>query len=111
MPQLLPSVIVLHPIPKLPKGNTMKPVSLSLTQQSAELIVRALIEMPFKQVNQLVHYIDHEISISQQQMPTNTVTVSPAQTLKTPPHWGFKKTVLKRKSPVVHLRKLHHERT
>ena len=56
----------------------MKPVSLSLTQESAEMIIRALIEMPFKQVNQLVHYIDHEIAISQQQMPTNTITVSPA---------------------------------
>ena len=77
----------------------MKPVSLSLTQQSAELIVRALIEMPFKQVNQLVHYIDHEIAISQQEMPTNTVTVSPAQTLKTPPHWGFKKNGTQKKKP------------
>ena len=58
----------------------MKPVNLSLSQASAELIVRALIEMPFKQVNQLIHYIDHEIAISQQQMPTNTVTVATAQT-------------------------------
>ena len=87
MPQLLPSVTVLHSIPKLAKGNAMKPVQLSLTQQSAELIVRALIEMPFKQVNQLIHYIDHEIAISQQQMPTNTVTVAPAQTYK----YGVKK--------------------
>ena len=44
----------------------MKPVQLSLTQASAELIIRALIEMPFKQVNQLIHYIDHEIAVSQQ---------------------------------------------
>ena len=87
MPQLLPSLIVLYSIPKLPKGNTMKPVELSLTRESAELILRALIEMPFKQVNQLVHYIDHEIAISQQQMPTNTVTVAPAQTYK----YGLKK--------------------
>jgi hypothetical protein len=65
----------------------MKPVSLSLTQESAEMIIRALIEMPFKQVNQLIHYIDHEIAISQQQMPTNTVTVSAAQTYK----YGVKK--------------------
>jgi hypothetical protein len=57
----------------------MKPVQLSLTQASAELIIRALIEMPFKQVNQLIHYIDHEISVSQLQMPANTVTVAPAQ--------------------------------
>lgn len=70
----------------------MKPVQLSLTQQSAELIVRALIEMPFKQVNQLIHYIDHEIAISQQQMPTNTVTVAPAQKNMTPfPKYGLKK--------------------
>ena len=65
----------------------MKPVELSLTRESAELILRALIEMPFKQVNQLVHYIDHEITLSQQQMPTNTVTVTPATTAK----WGYKK--------------------
>jgi len=94
MPQLLPSVTVLHSIPKLPKGNTMKPVSLSLTQESAEIIIRALIEMPFKQVNQLIHYIDHEISISQQQMPTNTVTVS-AKTYK----YGLKKDGTPRKRP------------
>jgi len=73
----------------------MKPVSLSLTQESAELIIRALIEMPFKQVNQLVHYIDHEIAVSQQQMPANTVTVAPAQTYK----WGVKKDGTPRKRP------------
>ena len=68
----------------------MKPVSLSLTQESAEMIIRALIEMPFKQVNQLVHYIDHEIAVSQQQMPANTVTV--AQKNITPfPKYGLKK--------------------
>lgn len=73
----------------------MKPVSLSLTQQSAELIVRALIEMPFKQVNQLIHYIDHEIAVSQQQMPTNTVTVTTAQTHK----WGLNKDGTPKKRP------------
>lgn len=73
----------------------MKPVNLSLTRESAELILRALIEMPFKQVNQLVHYIDHEIAISQQQMPTNTITVAPAQTFK----YGLKKDGTPRKSP------------
>jgi hypothetical protein len=72
----------------------MKPVSLSLTRESAELILRALIEMPFKQVNQLVHYIDHEISISQQQMPTNTITVAPAK-----PKYGLKKDGTPRKRP------------
>ena len=93
MPQLLPSLTVLYPIPKLPKGNAMKPVQLSLTQASAELIIRALIEMPFKQVNQLIHYIDHEIAVSQQQMPTNTVTVAPAQ------KYGLKKDGTPRKRP------------
>ena len=73
----------------------MKPVNLSLTQQSAELIVRALIEMPFKQVNQLIHYIDHEIAVSQQQMPTNTVTVAPAQTHK----YGLNKDGTPKKKP------------
>jgi hypothetical protein len=94
MPQLLPSINVLHSIPKLPKGNSMKPVSLSLTQESAEMIIRALIEMPFKQVNQLIHYIDHEIAISQQQMPTNTVTVS-TKTYK----YGVKKDGTPKKRP------------
>ena len=76
----------------------MKPVSLSLTQESAEMIIRALIEMPFKQVNQLVHYIDHEIAISQQQMPTNTVTV--AQKVTTPsPKYGLKKDGTPKKKP------------
>lgn len=71
----------------------MKPVNLSLTLESAEFILRALIEMPFKQVNQLVHYIDHEIAVSQQQMPTNTITVAPAQ------KYGLKKDGTPRKSP------------
>jgi hypothetical protein len=78
----------------------MKPVSLSLTQQSAELIIRALIEMPFKQVNQLIHYIDHEIAISQQQMPANTVTVAPAQ------KYGLKKDGTPRKRPGRPLKKV-----
>ena len=70
----------------------MKPVELSLTRESAELILRGLIEMPFKQVNQLIHYIDHEMSVAQQQMPANTVTVSPAQKNITPfPKYGVKK--------------------
>ena len=73
----------------------MKPVQLSLTQASAELIIRALIEMPFKQVNQLIHYIDHEIAVSQQQMPSNTVTVATAQTYK----YGLKKDGTPRKRP------------
>ena len=74
----------------------MKPVQLSLTQVQAELILRALIEMPFKQVNQLVHYIDAEIALSLQQMPTNTVTVAPAQTIA---KWGYKKDGTPKKVP------------
>jgi hypothetical protein len=73
----------------------MKPVSLSLTQESAQFILKVLIELPFKQVNSLVHYIDDEIRLSQQQMPTNTVTVSAAQTYK----YGLKKDGTPRKSP------------
>jgi hypothetical protein len=49
--------------------------------------------MPFKQVNQLVHYIDHEIAVSQQQMPSNTVTVAPAY------KYGLKKDGTPRKRP------------
>ena len=73
----------------------MKPVSLSLNRESAELIIRALIEMPFKQVNQLVHYIDHEILVSQQVTPTNTVTVVPPPAAK----WGYKKDGTPKKLP------------
>ena len=70
----------------------MKPVSLSLNRESAELIIRALIEMPFKQVNQLVHYIDREMTFAMQEMPTNTVTVKP-------PKWGYKKDGTPKKAP------------
>jgi len=99
MPQLLPSVTVLHSIPKLPKGNIMKPVSLSLTQESAQFILKVLIELPFKQVNSLVHYIDDEIRLSQQEMPTNTITVAPAQ------KYGLKKDGTPRKRPGRPIRK------
>ena len=71
----------------------MKPVELSLTRESAELILRGLIEMPFKQVNQLIHYIDHEMSVAQQQMPANTVTVAPAY------KYGLKKDGTPRQRP------------
>jgi hypothetical protein len=77
----------------------MKPVNLSLTRESAELILRALIEMPFKQVNQLVHYIDHEILVSQQQMPANTVTVVGAQGSQPIAKWGYKKDGSIKKAP------------
>ena len=72
----------------------MRPVSLSLSQERAQFILKVLIELPFKQVNQLVHYIDHEIAVSQQQMPTNTVTVS-TKTHK----YGVKKDGTPKKKP------------
>jgi hypothetical protein len=58
--------------------------------------------MPFKQVNQLVHYIDHEILVSQQQMPANTVTVVGAQGAQgSQPiaKWGYKKDGSIKKAP------------
>jgi len=81
----------------------MKPVNLSLTRESTELILRALIEMPFKQVNQLINYIGHELTISEQQMPTNTVTVAPAQTIA---KWGYKKDGSIKKAPGRPVRKV-----
>lgn len=80
----------------------MKPVSLSLTQESAQFILKVLIELPFKQVNSLVHYIDDEIRLSQQQMPANTVTVASAQTYK----YGLKKDGTPKKSPGRPLKKV-----
>jgi len=77
----------------------MKPVSLSLTQESAQFILKVLIELPFKQVNSLVHYIDDEIRLSQQEMPTNTITVAPAQ------KYGLKKDGTPRKRPGRPIRK------
>jgi hypothetical protein len=73
----------------------MNLINLSLSQSNAELILRGLIELPFKEVNVLVHYIDNEITHSRRQMPANTVTVAPAQTYK----YGLKKDGTPRKSP------------
>lgn len=72
----------------------MNLVNLSLSQTNAELILRGLIELPFKEVNVLVHYIDNEITNSRRQMPANTVTVAP-KTYK----YGLKKDGTPRKSP------------
>jgi hypothetical protein len=70
----------------------MNLVNLSLSQANAELVLRGLIELPFKEVNVLVHYIDNEITHSRRQMPTHTVTV-------TPPKWGYKKDGSIKKAP------------
>jgi len=72
----------------------MNLINLSLSQSNAELILRGLIELPFKEVNVLVHYIDNEITHSRRQMPANTVTVA-SKTYK----YGLKKDGTPRKSP------------
>jgi hypothetical protein len=71
-------------------------VNLAITRESAELILHALIDMPFKQVNQLVHYIDREMNFAMQEMPANTVTVAPAQPIA---KWGYKKDGTPKKLP------------
>ena len=57
----------------------MSVVHLSVTSEQAETIVASLLDLPFKQVNQLIHYIVKEIELSNEpkKMPPNTVTVAP----------------------------------
>jgi hypothetical protein len=57
----------------------MSLVKIFVTSEEAELIVSGLLDLPFKKVNRLIHYIASEIEGSTKQMPTNTVTVAPAQ--------------------------------
>lgn len=57
----------------------MNLVKIIVSSEEAELIVTGLLDMPFKQVNRLVHYIANEIDASKREMPPNTVTVAPAQ--------------------------------
>jgi hypothetical protein len=57
----------------------MNLVKIIVSREEAELIVTGLLDMPFKQVNRLVHYIANEIDASKKAMPPNTVTVAPAQ--------------------------------
>jgi len=82
----------------------MSVVHLSITSEQAETIVTLLLDLPFKQVNQLIHYIVNEIEISNQpkKMPANTVTVAPAQTYK----WGLKKDGTPKKAPGRPVRKV-----
>jgi len=71
-------------------------IVITVNQEQAEIILATLIELPFKQVNQLVHQIAKQIEFAQQpKMPTNTITVAPAQTYK----YGLKKDGTPRKSP------------
>lgn len=74
-------------------------IVITVNQEQAEIILATLIELPFKQVNQLVHQIAKQIEFAQNPklhaMPTNTVTVAPAKTYK----YGLKKDGTPRKSP------------
>ncbi len=71
-------------------------IVITVNQEQAEIILATLIELPFKQVNQLVHQIAKQIEFAQQpKMPTNTITVAPAKTYK----YGLKKDGTPRKSP------------
>ena len=71
-------------------------IVITVNQEQAEMILSTLIELPFKQVNQLVHQIAKQIEFAQKpSMPTNTVTVSAAQTYK----YGLKKDGTPKKSP------------
>jgi hypothetical protein len=57
----------------------MNIVKIIVSREEAELILTGLLDMPFKQVNRLVHYLVNEVEASKKQMPPNTVTVAPAQ--------------------------------
>jgi len=79
-------------------------IVITVNQEQAEIILATLIELPFKQVNQLVHQIAKQIEFAQQpKMPTNTVTVAPAQTIA---KWGYKKDGSIKKAPGRPVRKV-----
>lgn len=80
----------------------MNIVKIIVSREEAELIVSSLLDLPFKQVNRLIHYIANEIDASKKQMPANTVTVAPAQTYK----WGLKKDGTPKKAPGRPVRKV-----
>jgi len=74
----------------------MSLINLIITTEQAELIVTGLLDMPFKQVNQLIHHIVNEIEISKfPERPIKKVTVTPAQTYK----YGVKKDGTPKKRP------------
>jgi hypothetical protein len=72
----------------------MSLVKIFVTSEEAELIVAGLLDLPFKKVNRLIHYIASEIEGSNKKMPTNTVTVAPAQH-----KYGVKKDGTPKKRP------------
>lgn len=79
-------------------------IVITINQEQAEMILASLIEMPFKQVNQLVHQIARQIEFAQQpNMPTNTVTVTPAKPIA---KWGYKKDGSIKKAPGRPVRKV-----
>lgn len=75
-------------------------IVITVNQEQAEIILATLIELPFKQVNQLVHQIAKQIEFAQNPkmhaMPANTVTVASAQSIA---KWGVKKDGSPRKRP------------
>jgi len=73
----------------------MNIVKIIVSREEAELILTGLLDMPFKQVNRLVHYLVNEVEASKKQMPPNTVTVTQAKTHK----YGLKKDGTPKKSP------------
>ena len=79
----------------------MNIVKIIVSREEAELIVTCLLDMPFKQVNRLIHYIADEIEASKKQMPPNTVTVAPAQH-----KYGLKADGTPKKSPGRPLKKV-----
>lgn len=71
----------------------MKTVTLTIPQEQAEIILTSLLDLPFKQVNQLIHYIAKEIEVSQYpKVPASTAAV-------TTPRWGYKKDGTAKKAP------------
>ena len=76
----------------------MNLVKIIVSREEAELILTGLLDMPFKQVNRLIHYIINELEQpNKPKMPTNTVTVAPAQTIA---KWGYKKDGSIKKAPL-----------
>ena len=81
----------------------MSLIHLIVTTEQAELIVTGLLDMPFKQVNQLIHHIVNEIEISGfPERQKKTVTVTPAQTYE----YGLNKDGTPKKRPGRPLKKV-----
>ena len=65
----------------------MTQVNISVSQANAEIIVRALVRLPFIEVNALVHYIDKELA--QAQKPSEPVR-APILPVEVYAPYGFK---------------------